>query len=135
MSCLLDDSRDYDVSAWKDKGHTVTLLTPDPNDHSTDMLFVDHHIIYASNWSWDQDEAIITWKQEGEGEETLAGHITFREDGLEGAGSIVFGETRATTSLSYIRPTYTCDLSTNAGAYVEKQGTGYAVRWNTDSKE
>lgn len=46
-----------------------------------------------------------------------------------------FGSDRETVSLDYLHPTYSCDLSTDAGAYVVKEGAAYTLKWDTTSSD
>ena len=75
------------------------------------------------------------WKQ-GTGAGCLAGHVAFHVNNLEGAGSMQFGSSRETVTLDYLHPTYACDVSVDAGAYVVKEGPGaYTLKWDESSTE
>ena len=112
-------------------GHTVTIITTNEKDPSTDLLFVDHCHIHPHNWQWIYLRSQLLWKQINGGG-YLSGHICFHVDNLQGAGLMQFGSNRETVTLDqdYLYPTYSCDLSMNAGAYVVKEGIAYKLKWD-----
>ena len=124
--------RGHDPHAWVCKGHSVTIISPEHDDPCMDQLFVNHHQIHRDSWKWVYPRSQLVW-QHGSGEDHLAGHVGFRADGLEAAGSMQFGKTRETVLLSYSHPTYSCDISKDAGAYVSKDGASLTLKWDSAS--
>ena len=116
------------------RNHTVTIIVTHEKDPSTDLLFVDHHHIHRKNWQWIHLRSQLVWQQ-GTAEGYLAGHVGFHVYNKEGAGSMQFGSLREPVLLDYLHPTYSCDLSSNAGAYVVKNGPAYTLKWDTNSSE
>ena len=130
---LSDNRKGHDSSAWADKGHTLTLIISDENDSSKDDLYVDHHHIHCKNWNYVYNRSQLVWKQDAQHlqPELLAGHIGFADGCEEGAGSMQFGEQREAVSVSYFHPSYSVDLSRDAGAYVTSDGL--TLKWDTSS--
>ena len=126
--------RGHDPNAWVNKEHTITIIVTHSKDPSTDQLFVDHHHIHQNRWQWISLHDQLVWQQ-GSGEEYLAGHVVFDADGEHAAGSMQFGMSnpRDTVSLSYLHPSYSCDLSADAGAYIVKEGPAYTLKWDASS--
>ena len=124
--------RGHDPNAWICKGHTFTIISPETENHSMDQLYVNHHHIHKDNWKWVYPRRQLVWKQ-GSGEDHLAGHIGFRADGVEAAGSMQFGNNRETVALSYSHPTYSCSISKDAGAYTVKEGASLTLKWDSTS--
>ena len=130
----LDDCRKgHDTNAWLDKGHTITILSPDDNDLSRDELYIDHHHIHSKNWKYVYNRNQLVWKQDSQINQSkyLAGQIYFEDGQEEGAGSMQFSDERQTVHLSYLHPSYTCDISSDAGAYVATDGL--TLKWDTSS--
>ena len=129
---LSNQREGHHPEAWVCKGHTITIISPEHDNPSKDQLYVDHHNIHKDNWKWIYPRSHLVLQQ-GSGEDSLAGHIAFRADGLEAAGSMQFGNSRETVALSYSHPTYSCDMSKNTGAYVAKDGASLTLKWDNTS--
>jgi hypothetical protein len=129
---LTDARQGHNQKAWLNKKHTITIIATHEKDPSTDLLFVDHNHIHRNNWQWIQPRSQLVWQQ-GSAEGYLAGHVGFHVDNKEGAGSMQFGSLREPVLLDYLHPTYSCDVSANAGAYVVKNGPAYTIKWDTTS--
>ena len=130
---LIDGKIPAYSDSWEDKGHTITVITPSSsNDTSRDDLFFDHNHVHPKNWKWIHKRRELAFAHDTR-ENFLGGHVGFSDDSREGSGSLQLGRTAKLGSvrLSYMHPTYSCDLSTNAGAYVVKEGL--TLKWDTTS--
>ena len=116
-----------DPNAWIFKGHTFTIISPETENHSMDQLYVNHHHIHKDNWKWVYPRSQLVWKQ-GSGEDHLAGHIGFRADGVEAAGSMQFGNKRETVALTFSHHTSCTTSSATAEACKLKVGSGLALQ-------
>ena len=103
-------------------------------DDSHDDLTLDHVHIHLKNWQWIHKRRELVFTQ-GSKENYIGGHIGFSDDSVNGSGSVHLGSKAKVESVrfSYMQPTYTCDLSTNAGAYVVTDGL--TLKWDTTSDE
>ena len=131
---LIEGREPTHPDSWEDRGHTLTVITPSSNDNDArDELFLNHRHIHPKNWQWIHKPLELAFSQ-GSGESYVGGHIGFSPDCLEGSGAIQVRNAKIqSVRASYMRPTYTCDVSSNAGAYVVKEGL--TLKWNTTSKE
>ncbi|XP_070567575.1 uncharacterized protein [Ptychodera flava] len=129
-------TKSYDQDAWIDNGHTITIIQgKDGHKESKGQLFVNHEHIHPENWQWINKPNELVWEQR-KGSLNTAGHIGFSHDATTGSGSMyVASESeRSPVLLDYQHPTYSFDLSKNAGAYVTKEGN-LTLKWDTSSKE
>lgn len=130
---LIDGKLPTEPTSWEDRGHTITIITPSSGpDDSRDDLFIDHIHIHPKKWQWIHKRRQLVWVQ-GSGSDFCGGHVGFSNDAIEGSGGLQIGTNNQleTVRLSYMHPSYSCDLSTDAGAYVDTDGL--TLKWDTSS--
>ena len=133
MKHLIDGQIPAYSDSWEDRGHTITVITPSSSDDtSRDELFIDHNHVHPNDWKWIHKRSELVFARHAP-ENFLGGHVGFSDNSREGSGSLQLGSAANVESvrLSYMHPTYSCDLSANAGAYVVKQGL--TLQWDTTS--
>ncbi|MGG6311508.1 hypothetical protein [Paenibacillus macerans] len=119
------------VALLQSAPQTITLITPDHDDHSRDQLFIGHVPIARANWNYDPDTCILTFRQ-GHGDDRLSGEFRMVRDRTSGFGALQIGKAAFAAELHAKPVTYTMKSGLDA-AYVAGDNIAPQLKWDEQS--